>query len=99
MPNFVKIKIEDDDGKVLKHHYLRLDKYDLPAGKIEENESSKKAAARELLERTGFAIEEDNLQEIGMADEFLLFTGKKRDLVKITEPGEKGGYSTDIKWE
>ena len=99
MPNFVKIKIEDKNGKVLKHHYLRIDKYDLPAGKIENNESPKNAAVRELLERTGFSIDENKLRELGVETGFLMFAGKREDLIQIAKPGEKGGYSTDIKWE
>ncbi len=99
MKNFVKIYIEDEDGKKLKTHFLRVDKWDIPAGKIEEGEDPKFAAARELLERTGYKIEEDNLLAEGLEDDFLVFKGKKSSLVKVAEPGEKGGYSTEIKWE
>ncbi len=98
MRKFVKIKISDEDGKVLMHHYLRAGKYDLPAGKIEENELPAKAAARELLERTGFHADERNLEKLGEEGEFLLFGGKKKDLTQVAKPGEKGGYATDVRW-
>lgn len=98
-PGFVKIKIEDENGKVLKHHYLRVDKYDLPAGKIEEGESPREAAARELLERTGFSIDENKLSDLGIEGDFYLFAGKKEDLAQVAKPGEKGGYETDVRWE
>lgn len=99
MTNFVKIKIEDDNGKFLKHYYLRIKQYDFPAGMIESGESPKQAAIRELLERTGFVIKEENLNLIEQDDDFLIFSGKKKDLLKQANPGQLGGYETYIKWE
>lgn len=99
MSQLVKIKIEDENGKILKHHFLRADNYDLPAGQIEENETPIQAATRELVERTGYKIDESNLQQEDTEGEFMVFMGKKKDLVKISNPGEKGGYATDIRWE
>lgn len=99
MNNFVKIYIEDENGKVLKTHFLRACQWDVPAGKIEKDENPKSAAVRELLERTGYKIEEDYLSEVGMESDFIVFKGKKSSLSKNAKPGEKGGYSTEIRWE
>lgn len=99
MKYFVKIYIEDENGKVLKTHFLRVDKWEVPAGKIEENEDPKSAAYRELLERTGYKMGEADLFEAGSEGDFLIFRGKKSSLVKVAEPGEKGGYITEINWE
>jgi len=99
MPKYVKIKIEDEEGMILKTHYLRVDEWDLPAGKIEDNENQFQAAVRELIERTGYRIKENDLKESCIDGEFYMFIGQKKDLVQVVEPGEKGGYSTDIKWD
>jgi len=99
MKNFVKILIEDERGKILKTHYLRVNTWDLPAGKIEENETPIGAAVRELLERTVFQIDEKDLEVIEPEGEFLVFKGKKKSLIAVAKPGERGGYVTEIKWE
>ncbi len=98
MKNYVKIIIEDENKKVLEHHFIRENKWDVPAGKIEDNESPAEAAARELLERTGFAINPKSLEEAGEDSDFYIFKGKKEDLSEVAKPGEKGGYSTSIRW-
>jgi DNA-3-methyladenine glycosylase I len=101
-PKYVKIRIEDIEGNVLLHHFLRIDRWDIPAGRIEEGETSRFAATRELLERTGFEIDEEKLTDQGVVIEgkntFALFAGKKSDLRKVAEPGERGGYKTEIIW-
>lgn len=99
MKNFVKVYIEDESGKFLKTHFLRVDEWDIPASKIEEGENPKQAAVRELLERTGYKIEEKDLSEVGAEGDFILFKGNKSSITKLAEPGEKGGYSTEIRWE
>lgn len=106
-PKYVKIRIEDEMGNVLLHHFLRIDSWGLPAGRIEEGETPRTAAARELLERTGFEIDEDKLSECGVITEegeskmnsFALFSGKKSDLRKVANPGERGGYETEVMWK
>lgn len=70
----------------------------VPAGKIEENESPVKAATRELLERTGFAIDPNNLKQEKEENNFYIFKGLKKDLSELAKPGKKGGYNTSIRW-
>jgi len=98
MQGYVKIRIENKDGKVLEHHYVRKSEWGLPAGRIEESEAPKDAAVRELLERTGFSIEKNKLSDAGMDGDFHLFTGREQDAAEVAKPGEKGGYLTSIRW-
>lgn len=62
MNEYVKIIIKDNDGKVSQHHYLRAEKWGLPSGRIEAEEKPIQAAARELLERTGYSIDPKDLK-------------------------------------
>lgn len=96
---YVKIIIEDENQKILKHHYIRENKWDVPAGKIEVGETVLKGAVRELIERTGYNIEETNLQAMPKEGEFFVFKGNKKDLSQVAKPGERGGYSTEIRWD
>ena len=45
----VRVKLDNDEGKSLMHHYLNAKKWDYPAGKVEPNEKLEDAAVRELL--------------------------------------------------
>jgi len=96
---YVKIIIEDENQKILKHHYIRENKWDVPAGKIEVGETVLKGAIRELIERTGYIIEDANLQTMPKEEKFFVFKGNKKDLVQVARPGEKGGYITEIRWD
>ncbi len=98
MNKYVKIIIQDEAKNTLEHHYIREDKWGVPAGKIEDNETPQKAAARELLERSGFSIDISKLELVGEEGDFYVFRVEKADLIKIAEPGEKGGYETSIRW-
>ncbi len=98
----VKIKVIDDQERILEHFYIRAKKWDDPAGKVEESEKYTTAAKRELLERTGYAVEEADL--IFAYDEetdgiiFRFFTTEKIKLKQKAKPGELGGYATTIRW-
>lgn len=98
MKDYVKIIIEDDNKKVLEHRYLRVNEWGIPAGKIEANELPLHAAVRELLERTGYVVDPANLKEIKGEINSYVFKGKASNIIKVAEPGEKGGYSTTIRW-
>ncbi|MES2622955.1 MAG: polysaccharide deacetylase family protein [Patescibacteria group bacterium] len=97
MKPYVKILIKDND-KTLEHYFVRADEWGIPAGKIEGSELPVNAAVRELLERTGFSIESDKLTQVEDEGDFYVFKGDKKDLTKIAEPGEIGGYKTEIRW-
>jgi len=92
---YVRIIIRDGD-LVLEHWFVRNEKWGLPAGAIEPGEAPVEAARRELLERTGYAVED--LTHEGTEGEFEIFSSTKDKLTKVAKPGEKGGYTTKIRW-
>ena len=98
MSGHVQIRITDDQGRVLEHFFVRAETWDLPAGWIEDGETPVQTAVRELLGRTGFAINPGNLVSEGEKGGFFVFSGRKDDLIKMAEPGEQGGYETVIRW-
>ena len=99
MTEYVKIEIMDEGGKILKHHYLRINEWKVPGGIIEKDETPLQAAVRELLERTGYKIDPINLERGAKEIDSYVFKGYKKDLVSVAKPGEKGGYSTEIRWD
>lgn len=98
MKKYVKIRLEDRKGRVLQHFFCRLKKWRLPSGYIEKGENPQKAAARELLERTGHKIQPRRLKYIGINGDFYMFKGNKKDTRQVATPGECGCYSTHIRW-
>jgi 8-oxo-dGTP pyrophosphatase MutT (NUDIX family) len=97
MQNYVKILITEG-SKTLEHLYLASNEWGTPSGFAEDNETPLQAAVRELLERTGYEINPDKLEYAGKEETFHIFKGQKKDLTKVAEPGEKGGYSTSVRW-
>ncbi len=95
--NFVKIIVRNKN-KVLQHKFQRVQKWDHPAGKVELGEPLNKAAARELLERTGYKTNHKNLKYVGYQDDFVVFEVEFNKLYKVAEPGELGGYVTQVRW-
>ena len=89
-PKFVKIKVKVIEGKYLLHHYLRANVWDHPAGAIEEGETAIEAALRELLERTGYKVDSDDLIDSGIetqdGEDFIVFSVGMDKLVKVQEP-------------
>jgi ADP-ribose pyrophosphatase YjhB (NUDIX family) len=86
MSEYVKILIKDRN-KILQHHYLNNKNWGLPGGRIENQETPVNAAARELLERTGFKInpldltfKRNFLDEKGL--KFHLFVGSISNIEK-----------------
>jgi len=66
IPSVAVLIIKDDEVLLVKHtekagHVTGT--YGLPSGRIDENETERKAAVRELLEETGLRTKEDNLIE------------------------------------
>lgn len=95
---YVQIELTNK-GKVLKHFFVRDKKWGLPAGAIEKGESPREAAARELLERTGYKPKLNNLVEIDSNKQgFKTFRVDKKHTKKVGKPGEYGGYATKTKW-
>ncbi|MBI5138772.1 MAG: NUDIX hydrolase [Candidatus Vogelbacteria bacterium] len=95
---FVKIKITNERGALLEHFFLRAKSWGIPGGAIEDGETARAAAERELLERTGYRIGEENLEEVSFDGTTYLFSARQHHLEKIAEPGEHGGYQTSIRW-
>lgn len=60
--------ITDADGRVLLIHRStpRLSQWELPGGKVEEGESARRAAIREVLEEVN--LEVDELDEVGYTE-------------------------------
>ena len=98
-PGYVRVKIKDSQGNHLQHHFVRVNRWGLPAGGIEKGETPRQAAARELLERTGYKIDETALRPAGRDSKgFYIFEGDKKDTKVVAKPGQLGGYSTKVKW-
>ena len=96
---FIYVKtIIKDGNKILHTKYLRINEWDIPGGKIDPGEIPIDAAARELRERTGYTIDAKNLKFIKIEDNFGIYEGNIKDIKKVAEPGELGGYKTQIKW-
>lgn len=96
VPGYVRIEVPGDKGFLL-HHYLRADKYDHPAGRIEPGETPHTAAVRELRERTGYEPHRPtDLTPKGVDGDFHVFTVPFHGLRQVAKPGELGGYSTDV---
>lgn len=85
---YVRISVKTHDGKELQHHYLDAKKWGAPAGRIEAGETAREAAARELLERTGFKINEPDLKEAGKntGEGFYEFEAAFEDLEQVQAP-------------
>ena len=96
-PQYVKVLILDQ-AKILQTHYLRTDQWDIPGGVIESGETPAEAAARELRERTGYTIEPQKLKLIQTEKGTVFYEGSINNIVKVAEPGELGGYKTEIRW-
>jgi 8-oxo-dGTP pyrophosphatase MutT (NUDIX family) len=102
---YVQTKIYDGEN-MLYTWYIRKGRWGTPGGRIEEGESLKEAAARELLERTGYKIDPARLRFLtsdtkGTGEDRGVrhtFAGQKKDLKKVGYPGQYGGYRTKINW-
>lgn len=95
---YVLIKVKDEDGNYLLHHYLDAEKWDFPSGRVEENEALIEAAARELKERTGYQVSVDDLneeEEIIKDDEpFAVFSTTIDKVEKVSNPQTEIKFST-----
>ncbi len=93
---FVKVIVFDHENNVLQHHYLDAEKWDLPGGRVEVGEQPKDAAARELLERTGYSVIPEDICLLAN------FTDKDGDDIHIyeaTSVERVGEPQTEIRWK
>ena len=95
----VRIKLDDNDGKSLTHHYLTAKKWDYPAGKVEPNEDRDDAAVRELRERTGHHIDKSKLKYNGHSDGFHQYSGVLSDVSKIDSAHYETGEPRQLSWK
>lgn len=95
----VRIKLDDNDGKSLTHHYLTAKKWDYPAGKVEPNEDRDDAAVRELRERTGHHIDKSKLKYNGHSDGFHQYSGALSDVSKIDPAHYETGDPRQLSWK
>lgn len=98
-PKFVRVHINDGPKKLLAR-YLNANKWDTPAGRVEDGEELNVAAARELLERTGYTIDPTTLTGGELDQEgFYNFHGDaqnaKQTQIATREGGDGGEYA---KW-
>ncbi len=89
---YVKVALSKFSGAMLLYYYPSNEIWDLPAGRIGDGESKAAAAARELLERTGYEIDQSKLHYIGSRNGFNLYCGDADDAERVGDP------RTKIKW-
>lgn len=82
---YVRIDVRGG-GKELQHHYLRVDRWGSPAGAIEKGETPLQAAARELQERTGYAVDHEHLRSQGVDGDFHVFSTSIDKIKKVGKP-------------
>lgn len=103
-PKYVLIYVTDEESRTLEHWYVRVARWGVPAGRIEEGELPLDAARRELLERTGYEVdryylEDDGIEALDKDETGFKFKTKKEHLRKVAAPGVRGGYETKIRWK
>lgn len=92
---FVKIILFDDNDRVLQHHYLDANKWDIPSGRVEDGETPQAAAVRELKERTGYSTTEESLELLDS------FVDSESDMIFVFEAStarKTGEPQTEIRW-
>lgn len=95
----VKIKVKNSSNNKLHVYYLKREEFGLPAGKIEDGESAREAAARELLERTGYKVDKNDLTKLGNHKGYRVFYVSAKKVNQVAKPGERSCYDrTSIKW-
>lgn len=94
--SYVRVKVPHGDQHLL-HKYIDANEWDHPAGRVEDGEALRAAAIRELLERTGYSGNDEDLEELGMQGEFQEYSIPYDKLTQVADPGERGGYSTSVK--
>lgn len=94
----VRVKLEDNDGKSLIHHYLNAKEWNFPAGRVETNEDHADAAVRELRERTGYHIDKSKLKYNGHTGGFHQYSGSLSDVSKIEPAYYETGEPRQLSW-
>jgi ADP-ribose pyrophosphatase YjhB (NUDIX family) len=95
----VRVKLEDNDGKSLTHHYLTAKKWDYPAGKVDPNEDRDDAAVRELRERSGHHIDKSKLKYNGHSEGFHQYSGSLSDVSKVETSHYETGEPRQLSWK
>lgn len=95
---FVKVHVFSMTGAVLQTRYLRKKAWGIPGGRVEKGETLEQAAARELLERTGYEVPVDALDRWKVEGDTVHFRAFEISGKQVASPGERGGYRTRIRW-
>ena len=74
------ILLSHDKKDILIGKITLQSKYDLPKGKLEENETEIEAASRELQEETGLSVSVDNYQSYSQYALYNMFFNKEKNI-------------------
>ena len=96
---YVRIMVHNQQKQQLMHHFLRVNKWAPPAGRVDPGEVPLQAAVRELKERTGLEGAPEHFKPMGLNNGFNEFSVPFEKLKQIAKPGELGGYSTETRWQ
>ena len=67
--DLVEVRVKSGSGRILHRHVAETQKWGLPGGSLAIREHPRAAAARSLMELTGYEVPEDALVSEGLSEE------------------------------